>query len=180
MSFRSERMPSKIITSLQLEEDDQFDAGPAALGVELPRPLPDKREIKFHPQVAVEVVGRDEVLQRDSDRLVEAAGFGWTEHGEAPDANIQAGDYEGRRRGGRPPLCPAKRPVAYRSSPRTSARARALCCSISGGRSTSTICPSRTRTRPSMTLKATLAGWQKTRAARGSWTAPAKPRVSTR
>jgi hypothetical protein len=32
------------------------------------------------------VISGDEVLQRDSDRLVEAAGLGWAEHGVLPDA----------------------------------------------------------------------------------------------
>ena len=61
---------------LQLEEDDRVDAGPAPLGVQLPRPLADEAEVELRLQVAVEVVPRDEVLQRDGDRLVEAAGLG--------------------------------------------------------------------------------------------------------
>jgi hypothetical protein len=41
--------------------------------------------------VAIEVVRRDQILQRDGHELVKAAGLGRTEHGEAPDENTQAG-----------------------------------------------------------------------------------------
>ena len=61
---------------LQLEEDDRVDARPAPLGVELPRPVADEAEVELGLQVAVEVAPRDQVLQRDGNRLVEAAGLG--------------------------------------------------------------------------------------------------------
>ena len=69
---------------LQLEEDDRVDAGPAPLGVQLPRPVADEAQVELGFQVAVEVVPGNEVLQRDGDRLVEAAGLGGTEHDAAP------------------------------------------------------------------------------------------------
>jgi hypothetical protein len=37
--------------------------------------------------VAVEVVARDQDLERDGDRLVEAAGLGWAEHGALSNAD---------------------------------------------------------------------------------------------
>ena len=60
---------------LQLEEDDRVDGGPAPLGIQLPRPVADEAQVELGFQVAVEVVRGDEVLQRDGDRLVEAAGL---------------------------------------------------------------------------------------------------------
>ena len=69
---------------LQLEEDDRVDAGPAPLGVQLPRPVADEAQVELRLQVAVEVVGGNEVLQRDGDRLVEAAGLGRAEHRRTP------------------------------------------------------------------------------------------------
>jgi hypothetical protein len=48
---------------LELEEDHRVDTGPAALGVQLPRPLSDKAQVKRRLQVPVEVVSGDEVLQ---------------------------------------------------------------------------------------------------------------------
>jgi hypothetical protein len=68
---------------LELEEDDQIDAGAASLGVELPRPVSYKREVEFGLEVAIEVIGRDERLQRDGNGLVEAAGLGRAEHGDS-------------------------------------------------------------------------------------------------
>ena len=44
---------------LQLEEDDRVDAGPAALGIELPRPVADEAQVELRLQVAVEVVSRE-------------------------------------------------------------------------------------------------------------------------
>src|SRR5215213_380070 len=69
---------------LEFEIDDGVDGGSSAVGIELSRPLADKAQVKLLLQMAVEVVGRDEVLQRDGDRLVETAGLGETEHEEAP------------------------------------------------------------------------------------------------
>jgi hypothetical protein len=52
------------------------DRGTASLGVEGSRPVPNKAQVELGFQVPVEVIGRDEVLQRDGDRLVEATGLG--------------------------------------------------------------------------------------------------------
>jgi hypothetical protein len=65
---------------LQLEEHDRIDAGPAPLAVELARLLADEAQIEPDFEIAVEVVGRDEVLQRDRDGLVEGVGFGRAKH----------------------------------------------------------------------------------------------------
>ena len=73
---------------LQLEEHHRVDARSSPVGVQLPRPLPDEAQVELGVEVAVEVVSRDQVLQRDGDRVVEAAGLGRTEHpvlhGSAP------------------------------------------------------------------------------------------------
>ncbi len=61
---------------LQLEEDDWVDGRAAALGVEFPRPLPNEARVQLRVEMAVEVDGGDQVLERNGDRLVEAAGFG--------------------------------------------------------------------------------------------------------
>jgi hypothetical protein len=80
MSCRSERMPSKNITSCSLKKTTGIDVGPTPLGEPLSRPRPDEAEIEFGLKVAVEVVPWNEVLQRDGDGVVEATGFGGTEH----------------------------------------------------------------------------------------------------
>ena len=88
---------------LQLEEDDRVDGGPAPLGVELPRPVADEAQVELGFQVAVEVVDRDEVLQRDGDRLVEAAGFGRAEHrGLRDGASVRAAGRATPRPGAAP------------------------------------------------------------------------------
>ena len=48
---------------LQLEEDHGVDARPAPLGIELPRPVPDEVQIELRFQMAVKMIGRDEVLE---------------------------------------------------------------------------------------------------------------------
>ena len=81
MSRRSERIPPEEHHTLQLEEDHRIDAdaGPTALGIQLACPLADEGQVEFGLQMPVEVAGRDEFLQRDGDRLVEAARFGAAE-----------------------------------------------------------------------------------------------------
>jgi hypothetical protein len=59
---------------LELEEDDRINPGSAALGIAFPYPVADEAEIQLGFQMAVEVIDWDEVLQRDSDRLVKATG----------------------------------------------------------------------------------------------------------
>jgi len=65
---------------LELEEDDRIDARSSPVGIEAVRPIADEGQVERGFQVAVEVVGRNQVLQRDGDRRVEAAGLGRTEH----------------------------------------------------------------------------------------------------
>ena len=48
---------------LQLDEDDWIDTRPAALSVQLPRPLTDEAQIECRLQMPVEVVGGDQFLQ---------------------------------------------------------------------------------------------------------------------
>ena len=66
---------------MRLAEDDRVDAGPTPLGIQLPHPRSYKAEIERGFQMPVEVVAGEEVLQRDRDGLVEAAGFCGAEHG---------------------------------------------------------------------------------------------------
>ena len=66
---------------LQLEEDHRIDRGPAALGVQLPRPVADEAEVERVLQVTVEVVPGNQGLERDRDRLRESTRLGGTEHG---------------------------------------------------------------------------------------------------
>src|SRR4051812_30323106 len=47
-------------------------------------------QLQFHLEVAVEVVGGDEVLQRDGDRGVEPAGLGGAEHHAPSEALLGA------------------------------------------------------------------------------------------
>jgi hypothetical protein len=65
---------------LELEEDDGVDGRPAPGLVELLDPRTDEGEIQLGIEVPVEVVSRDEILQRDHDRPVNGAEFGRTEH----------------------------------------------------------------------------------------------------
>ena len=65
---------------LELEEDDRVDARPPPLGVELPRPISDEGEVELGFQVAAEGVLRNEVFERDGDRLIKAARFGGAKH----------------------------------------------------------------------------------------------------
>jgi hypothetical protein len=74
------------VSWLRLEEDHRVDGGPTALGVKIACPLADKAHVELRLEVAIEVARWDQLLQRDRDRLVEAAGLGWTEHGVLPDA----------------------------------------------------------------------------------------------
>jgi hypothetical protein len=69
---------------LQLEEHDRVDRRASALGVQFPRLLPHETETECRVEVAIEVVSWDEVFQRDGDGLVEAAGFGRTDHRRPP------------------------------------------------------------------------------------------------
>jgi len=70
---------------LQLAAHDRVDAGPAALGVAVPDPVADTAQVERGCQVAREVVRPDHGVQRDGDRLVEAAELGWAEHGWASE-----------------------------------------------------------------------------------------------
>jgi hypothetical protein len=78
---------------LQLEEDDRIDRRPAAFSVQLPRPVPDEAKIQLRLQVLVDVVGRDQLFERDGDRLVEATRLCGAEHGTPPQ---QHGGRESR------------------------------------------------------------------------------------
>ncbi len=50
---------------LQAKEDDRVDAGPAPAGIQRAHQLSDEGEVEGLLQAAVEVVFRDEVLQRN-------------------------------------------------------------------------------------------------------------------
>jgi hypothetical protein len=47
-------------------------------------PVTDEAEVELGFQVAVEVVGGDQVLQRHRNRFVKTPGFGRAQHREAP------------------------------------------------------------------------------------------------
>src|SRR5918998_741568 len=76
--------PLKEHDQLKFEENDRINGRTTAFGVELLRPVADKREVEFGFQVAVEVARGNEFLQRDVDRLIEAAGLERAEHRWAP------------------------------------------------------------------------------------------------
>ena len=80
---------------LELEEDDRVDTGAAALGVEVLDPFADEAQVELRIEVAVEVAPWNQVLQRDGDRCVEAAGFARTEH----DAPLLSGWLRGKTDG---------------------------------------------------------------------------------
>ena len=50
---------------LQLEEDDRVDARLAPVGVQLPRLVAHERQVESGFQVAIEGIGRDQLLQQD-------------------------------------------------------------------------------------------------------------------
>jgi len=64
--------------------NDRADGGPTAFGVQLARPLPDEAQVELGFQVAVEVARGNQLLQRDGDGLIEAAGLCGAEHGTPP------------------------------------------------------------------------------------------------
>jgi hypothetical protein len=68
----------------QFEEDDRVDVGPAALGVETAPPLSNASKVEFGFQMSVEGIGWDQVLRRDGDWLIKAAGLGGAEHRHTP------------------------------------------------------------------------------------------------
>jgi hypothetical protein len=65
---------------LQLVEHDRVDARPSPLGIVFPRPVANKAQIQLRLKVAAKAISRDQILERNGDRLVEAAGFGRVEH----------------------------------------------------------------------------------------------------
>ena len=65
--------PLKEHDELELEEDDGVDARPAAFRVQLSRPVAHEAQIQRPFQMAVEVVGRDELLQRHGRQGAEGA-----------------------------------------------------------------------------------------------------------
>jgi len=73
---------------LQLEEDDRVDAGAAPVGIQLLRPLSDEAQVQLGLKVAGEVVAGEEFLQRDGDRLLEAAELSRAEHGRLRTLNL--------------------------------------------------------------------------------------------
>src|SRR4051794_6693198 len=75
---------------LEFEEDYRIDGGPPPLGVQLLDLAADKAEIGLRFQVAVEVVVRNEVLERDGDRLVAAASLGGAKHRSPPGRRVES------------------------------------------------------------------------------------------
>jgi hypothetical protein len=82
-------MVKQIEQEVTLEEVDGIDGGPTPVGIRLAYPLTDEAEFKLALHVAVRVVRRNEVLQRDGDRLVKATGFAWAEPGDLLATGMQ-------------------------------------------------------------------------------------------
>src|SRR5829696_1491550 len=82
--------PVEEYDQLELEEDDRINRGTAPLGVELGDPLAHEAQVERGFQVAIEVILRNEVLEGDGNRFVEAAGLGGTEHKAFPNVSRAA------------------------------------------------------------------------------------------
>jgi hypothetical protein len=78
-------MPSKNnaqrAPELQTEEDNRVDGGSTASGVTIPDEVTHERQIQHAVEVAIEVVSRDEVLQRHGLNRIEVA---WLDTGVNP------------------------------------------------------------------------------------------------
>lgn len=61
---------------VEFEENDWINGGSAALGIELPRPATHEVQIELRFQMPVRMSGRDELLNRNSDRVRWLVGFG--------------------------------------------------------------------------------------------------------
>jgi hypothetical protein len=114
---------------LPREEDTRVAGRPTALGAAILDLREDDAQIERRPQMAVNVVGWNEVLQGDSDRFVKAAGLGGAEHGPRPEAV-----------GSGPARSPARRAVARRLfrhadlvPVRRCVPPCAACCNAAGG-----------------------------------------------
>jgi hypothetical protein len=111
---------------LQLEEDDRVDRGAAAVGIEFLHPPAHKAQVEPCLHVPVEVIGRDEVLQRDGDRCVEAAGLGGTEHGALRGRDRRGtNSYSARRMAITGGVTAQASPASERPAPPRSAPGRA-------------------------------------------------------
>jgi hypothetical protein len=65
------------------KEHDGIDGGAPANGIEVLDRVADEGEIEVRIEVTVEVVGRDQGVQRDGDGTIQRAEFGRTKHEEA-------------------------------------------------------------------------------------------------
>jgi hypothetical protein len=74
--------PLKEHQELELEKDHWVNAWPTTIGVQLPCPIPNEAQIELGLQVAIEVIGRDQLLERDGNRFIEATGLCGAEHSE--------------------------------------------------------------------------------------------------
>jgi hypothetical protein len=59
----------------------EVEPSPTPTRVAFLHPLADEAKVELGIEVPIEMVGRDQLLQRDSDRLIERTEFGWTQHG---------------------------------------------------------------------------------------------------
>src|SRR5262249_10963104 len=66
---------------LELEGDDRIDTRPAALRGGNADQGADEAQVGLSLEVAVEVVSRHEVLERDGDRTILTTQLDWTKHG---------------------------------------------------------------------------------------------------
>jgi hypothetical protein len=66
MSWRSDRIPLEKHDQLELKEDYRVDGRSPASGVDGPNKLAHEREVEGLLDMAIEVVDRDQVLQRNA------------------------------------------------------------------------------------------------------------------
>ena len=92
-------MPSKNMISCSLKKTTGSMLGRPRSAYRSRDPLADEAQVEPGLQVAVEVVLGNEVLQRDGNRLVEAAGFRRAEHGSLQgEGTILLGMYQASSR----------------------------------------------------------------------------------
>src|SRR6266540_4143594 len=73
---------------LELEEHDRVNRWPAAPSIAVLDPLANEAQVQLGIEVAVEMAGWDELLQRNGDGLIQRAEFGWPQHGLAPGEQV--------------------------------------------------------------------------------------------
>ncbi len=73
---------------LELEEHHRVDTGPTTRGIAVLHPGADQRQVQRGVEVAIEMVCRDQLLQRDGHGLIQQAQIGRAEHANAPGQEV--------------------------------------------------------------------------------------------